>query len=170
MKLKYIALLLLTLPVLSACDQEDDVIEIFEGKTWKLTNVFFAKGGNNVCWDYWKDEEAYNASEELRQKKGNFVINFTGAEINGNVTGEYHGNAVSTTISGKWEANGKNNTFKAQSDQQPGNNMNILERVYINGLINAYKYEGDTNGNLRIFFKDPDKKDNRFLLFHINNE
>ena len=35
----YIQLLLvvLFLPVLSACDQEDDVIDIFTGKTWYMT-------------------------------------------------------------------------------------------------------------------------------------
>ena len=35
----YIQLLLvvLFLPVLSACDQEDDVIDIFTGKTWYRT-------------------------------------------------------------------------------------------------------------------------------------
>ena len=37
----YIQLLLvvLFLPVLSACDQEDDVIDIFTGKTWYMTYI-----------------------------------------------------------------------------------------------------------------------------------
>lgn len=37
----YIQLLLIALfvPVLSACDQEDDVIDIFTGKTWYMTYI-----------------------------------------------------------------------------------------------------------------------------------
>ena len=37
----YIQLLLVTLflPALSACDQEDDVIDIFTGKTWYMTYI-----------------------------------------------------------------------------------------------------------------------------------
>ena len=40
----YIQLLLvvLFLPVLSACDQEDDVIDIFTGKTWYMTYIAVA--------------------------------------------------------------------------------------------------------------------------------
>ena len=37
----YIQLLLVALfvPVLSACEQEDDVIDIFTGKTWYMTYI-----------------------------------------------------------------------------------------------------------------------------------
>ena len=41
MKLKhYIYMLLVTaLPVLCGCNNEDDVVEIFTGKTWKLSKI-----------------------------------------------------------------------------------------------------------------------------------
>ena len=49
----YIQLLLvvLFLPVLSACDQEDDVIDIFTGKTWYMT--YIAVEGQNKMYDFW---------------------------------------------------------------------------------------------------------------------
>ena len=46
----YIQLLLVTLfvPVLSACDQEDDVIDIFTGKTWYMTYIAVEGQKQNV--------------------------------------------------------------------------------------------------------------------------
>lgn len=48
----YIQLLLVALfvPVLSACEQEDDVIDIFTGKTWYMT--YIAVEGQNKMYDF----------------------------------------------------------------------------------------------------------------------
>lgn len=170
MKLKYILPLLLLLPVLSACNQEDDVIDIFTKKTWKLNFICNSKG--DICIDdYFTNvsAEVKKASMDKLRKDGNFTINFTGAEINGDVTGTYSGRATSSTISGDWRANGKDNTFTISKQANPNNNEDLLGKVFINALINAYKYEGDTNGNLTIYFEDKDRKDKRYLVFFISN-
>ena len=82
--------------------------------------------------------------------------------------GEYSGYATSSGIKGKWEANGKNNKFTIYNQANPNNNEDKLAKAFINGLINAYKYEGDTY-NLRIYFEDKERKDKRFLMFHVVN-
>lgn len=170
MKLKYILPLLLLLPVLSACDQTDDVIEIFTGKTWKLTGIFYDKGRNNLCKDYWNDnQDEMDASYNLSKKNSTYcTINFTGI-ANGDLgQGGYEGYATNSGIKGKWVADGKNNSFQITEQRNPDNSEDVLGKAFINGLIKAYKYEGDIN-NLRIYFEDKDKKDRRFLMFHVAN-
>ena len=154
MKLKYILFLLLSLPILSACDQTDDVLEIFTGKNYKLTNIFDSKG--RVCIDaYFIGASAETKEESMKQwaKEGNFTIGFTGAEVNGVVTGEYSGKGAHTTFSGKWKANGDSNAFSTEQGD-PSGSEDLLAKVFINAIKTAEKYEGDTNGNLTIYFKE----------------
>lgn len=158
MKLKYIITLILMLPILSACNQTDDVIEIFTGKNWKLNYIADSKG--DCMRSYVNDEAQWDAAMEQLKKDGNFIISFTGAEVEGVVIGEYNGRAT-LQLSGKWEANGKNNSFKT-TPESAGASETLLGKVFVEALKNAYKYEGDTNGNLRIYFKE--KNVNRYLL------
>ena len=66
MKFRYLLLLLITLPLFSGCNQEVDVLDIFTGKTWKLTGIFHDKGINpSLCTDYWNSDAAKEASDEL---------------------------------------------------------------------------------------------------------
>lgn len=173
MKLKYILPLLILLPILSACNQSDDVIEIFTKNKWKLTGVFYDKGnkGNDPewCMDYWNDNQAaWEASNKIFKKDDTFIIVFSGVEDGDEVIGSYNGYAANSSIKGNWKANGKNNSFSTSGQAAPGGNEDILGKAYINALINADKYEGDVN-NLRIYFEDPQKKDRRYLMFHAAN-
>ncbi|NDV84566.1 DUF4847 family protein [Bacteroides sp. 51] len=154
MRLKYALLLLLLLPALSACDQTDDVLDIFTGKTWKLTNIYTSKG--KVCIDDYftgVSPEVKKESMRLWAMKDNFTISFTGAEVDDGVTGEYAGRGAHTTISGKWNANGSNNAFSTNQGD-PAGNEDLLGQVFIRAIKTAYKYEGDTAGNLTIYFKE----------------
>ena len=76
MKLKHILPLLLLLPALSACNHTDDVIDIFTGKTWTLTGIFYDQGSNDWCMDYWNNEEAWETSSKLLSKAGHFTLPF----------------------------------------------------------------------------------------------
>ena len=84
----YHVLLLLLFPLFFAsCNTEDDVIEIFTGKTWKLT--FIATEGSYEQVDFWSgNEAARKKSMEELAKSGTFILNFNGDEINGVVEGE----------------------------------------------------------------------------------
>jgi len=168
MKLKYIALLLLMLPVLSACNQEDDVIEIFTGKRWKLNFIIDSKDKN--CIDSYftgVSAEVKQASMDKMENLGNFIIDFTGVEVDGKVIGTYTGKATNSNISGDWQADGKSNAFSTSNQGGPSNNEDLLGKVFINALINARSYEGDTAGNLTIYFEDKDRKEQRALVFFV---
>lgn len=174
MKYKSIILILSLLFVTSACDQSDDVIAIFATQgNWKLTSVFYDNGkGTDVCIDYWNNDiesESYKASMEQLKVGANFVLSFSGAEVEHEGIGTYTGRASRNPISGSWTANGKTGALSITNQAAPASNEDILGKVFVNALINAYKYEGDTNGNLRIYFLDKERANNkRFLLFHIS--
>ena len=46
------------LPLLSGCDNEDDVIGIFTGKPWKLSRLANKDSNRQFYSGLWKDEEA----------------------------------------------------------------------------------------------------------------
>lgn len=46
------------LPLLSGCDNEDDIIEILTGKTWKLSRLANKDSNRQFYSGLWKDEEA----------------------------------------------------------------------------------------------------------------
>ena len=46
------------LPLLSGCNNEDDIIEILTGKTWKLSRLANKDSNRQFYSGLWKDEEA----------------------------------------------------------------------------------------------------------------
>ena len=86
----YVLMMLTMLLGFSACNNEDDVMEIFNDKTWKLSRITTEKGKEHTI-----------------------------------------------SISGK--------AYGSESDK--------LAKVFISGLFNVFKYEGDVH-NLTLYFKD----------------
>jgi len=78
----YIQLLLvvLFLPVLSACDQEDDVIDIFTGKTWYMT--YIAVEGQNKMYDFWQNDQDARDKSFKTITGDNYTLVFEGANVN----------------------------------------------------------------------------------------
>lgn len=169
MKYKCLSYILLCalLPLLSACNDSDDVSKIFSGKRWKMTNVFSST--KNPATDYWETEEERIESIDQMNESGHCYLSFSGIPDGNSISGTYSGYALSSKalISGNWMANGKNNSFSTSDQAAPTEDMDVLEQVFVWALINAYKYEGDEN-NLRIYFYDPISESNRFILFKSN--
>ena len=64
------------LPLLSGCDNEDDVIGIFTGKTWKLSRLT-NKGSNAQFYpNLWNNNE-----EEMKKKIISVHINISAEEM-----------------------------------------------------------------------------------------
>ena len=130
------------LPLLSGCDNEDDVIGIFTGKTWKLSRLT-NKGSNAQFYpNLWNnnEEEMKKSLDKLYNQKSTFTLNFEGTELDGELMG--------TTVNGQGinsSVNGVKVTGAAESD--------ALAKAFISGLQNVYKYEGDAN-SLTLYFKD----------------
>lgn len=138
--------------LVESCNREDDVLEIFTGRTWKLS--YIAAEGTNVMYDYWGDNStAYKNSMNYLAQDNTFIIDFSGTGDGNSVSGSFSGTVVTATITGQWQADAQGRTITTSSVRQSSQETDVLARAFITGLTNAIRYEGDTN-NLFIYFED----------------
>lgn len=135
MKLKYLLSILLVLPLLCSC-QEDNVEEIFVGSgTWNVGNFYV--GGK---WEKFDNDGAraiYQKNEDLKALNQMTVIfhddgTLSGTLINGG------------TFSAKWGANGKDRSIWV-SNMKTSITPSGKSKELIDALTNAAFYKGDTN-------------------------
>lgn len=119
-----------------ACNNEDDVQEIFIDRNWTL--AFIQEGNEKSIPE--------KADYTLLFKSNTFVLTTPG----------------DATISGNWHADGGSRTFRCNSIKTNGNisNDNIAKKMR-NMLQNAVLYEGDAN-YLQIIVQPG----NAFMQFH----
>lgn len=80
-------------------------------------------------------------------------MNFNCADVNGEVTGTVSAHAVKANISDAiLKIDGKEHTISI-SGKAYGSESDKLAKVFISGLFNVFKYEGDVH-NLTLYFKD----------------
>lgn len=134
------------------CNNEDDVIEIFTGKTWKMT--FIAAEGSNKQFDFWGGNETQreNSMNALAQS-GNFTLEFVGTDLSTTTGGTFNGRGVRSTVSGSWTANGASHDLVLSNVKATSNETDALAKAFVTGLQNAYRYTGD-NQNLYIYYKE----------------
>lgn len=149
----YIQLLLAVLfvPVLSACEQEDDVIDIFTGKTWYMT--YIAVEGQNTMYDFWQGNEEARIQSFNTIKGDNYTLIFDGAEVNGKAGGTFTGKATSASVNGDWNANGDSRELKITVKNAGTDADKYLGKAFMDGLKNAKRYGGD-NKNLYIYYEE----------------
>lgn len=149
---------LLLLPLLSGCNDSDDLQAIFIGKTWKLTYI-------NVKDQYGMMDGFTKESLKIFQdSKDAYFINFSGVEESNKISGNIAGKVITAGINGTWSADGKNNQFKA--DIQNINESDGLAKAFITGLTNASSYSGDMN-NLFLYYKPSGSEQTFVLAFHV---
>lgn len=155
MKQKLTALLfLLLLPLLGGCENEDNVIEIFTGKTWKLNII--SLDGHADWFDFWNgDVQARQKSLNLRGQNNSatFTITFNGSETGEITGGDFTAQAVNCTYTGVWSADGSSHTLTLSNIRFSGNDTDVLARAFDTGLKNAIRYSGDSQ-NLYIYYED----------------
>ena len=95
----YVLMMLTMLLGFSACNNEDDVMDIFNDKTWKLSRITTEKGKEQFYQGLWSNEAEEKASRELLKITENFTLNFNCADVNGEVTGTVSAHAVKANIS-----------------------------------------------------------------------
>lgn len=155
--ISFLLLMIVLLPSLSGCNNEDDVISIFTGKTWKLTFIA-AEGTNGKQFNFWgeagmnPDNKAYTNSMEARKNDGNFILNFEGTDLNGTAGGSFNGRGITASVDGSWNANGESHELKINLEGKPSE-KDVLAKAFITGLEKAFKYDGDEK-NLYIYYKD----------------
>lgn len=139
---------------LSSCNNEDDVIEIFTGKTWKLS--YISEDGKNIMWNFWGNNDiAYQSSMTALQNPSNFTLDFNGTNLNGITGGSFNGKASSAVISGQWSADGGSNKLTI-SNVTPRTNTDAdayIGNAFLTGIRNAKRYGGD-NSHLYIYYEE----------------
>lgn len=136
------AMLLACLPIFSACNDEDDVIEIFTGKVWKL-NRLNIEGNSGQFLALWSTEQAYNQSMTALRTEGNYTIEFTAPDVNV-AGGDFTAHGIRATVTGQWNADGKSHTISITSVRVSGSETDPLAREFVNGLQELSSYEGDS--------------------------
>ncbi len=161
-KLTYLLLLLL-LPLLGGCDNEDNVLEIFTGKTWKLT--YIALEGQHQMFDFWNnDTNAAQRSMQLLEQNATFTVEFNGGETAEYVGGDFEALAVNRSATGTWAANGATRELSLHDIRTSGSDTDVLARAFLTGLTNAIRYSGDSQ-NLYIYYEDG--QTTKYMAFHV---
>lgn len=156
MNIKTIGSLLLTFVMLftfSACNDEDDVLEIFNGKTWKLTRLTTEGSKRQFYEGLWGSEKEEETSRDRLKLDGNFVLDFNLANVNGETTGTAEAHGFQASINNARVVVDGNKRTISITGKVSGSEKDQLGRAFINGLPNVFKYEGDSN-SLTLYFKD----------------
>ena len=141
-------------PLLSGCDNEDDVIGIFTGKPWKLSRLANKDSNRQFYSGLWKDEEAERKSRDFLKIKSTFTLNFEGTELDGELMGTtVNGQGINSSVNGTWKADGASGSLSISVKVTGAAESDALAKAFISGLQNVYKYEGDAN-SLTLYFKD----------------
>lgn len=151
--------------VFGSCNNSDDVVEIFTGKTWKLT--YIAVNGSYEQIDLWSGNETQRA-ESLSQLgvSNTYLLEFNGNEINGITEGDMQGRGISSTFSGTWSADGETRELNI-TIRISGSETDLLAKEFLNGLQNAKSYTGDSR-NLFIYYEQG--QTTRYMGFHVADD
>ncbi|MCD7924850.1 MAG: DUF4847 family protein [Bacteroides sp.] len=168
MKLKsilYILSMLMILPFLWSCNNEDDVEEIFASGTWYVVDYF-----TKANWDKRNGTPKYNAmannSDKTVAAEGrralqtihNFSLTF---KADGNFTGDMQGGS----FEGTWQADGKDRTAHFTIKGNP-NTSNSYSKEFIETLNNVVFYQGDNN----VLMLGPEDKRSYIQFAHKKQE
>lgn len=132
---------LLTLPfLLSSCNNEDDINEIFVSQgTWYVVNYY-----TGVNWNSNNDKDAKPVITNVGDLKVIQQFNITFKD-----DGTLEGNMLNATFTGYWQANGKDHSIsitriKTSTSTVEGKNKDLIQT-----LEAARFYQGDS-GMLRL--------------------
>lgn len=150
--MKNIAILLsiILIPILSGCNDTDDVQKIFTGKTWKMT--YITKKGEHKWYTFpGVDEKNYFSYDPTNGTRA-FRITFTGSTSDNRINGDFNGSG-SVIMNGAWEANGEKKTFRTTvKDSRVVDSNDKLGKYIIEAITKTTSYEGDEY-NLYLYFE-----------------
>lgn len=130
------------LPLLCACDNEDDVTDIFTGKVWKL-NRLNTEGNSGQFLSLWNNENSYRQSMNALAEENNYTIEFYPPE-NNLTGGRFTAHGIRATVNGYWTADGSTRTLSVSAVRVSGSESDPLAKEFVNGLQKLSAYEGDT--------------------------
>ena len=153
--MKYRLFTLLTaILLLTSCNTEDDVMEIFIGKTWKLT--YISTENSHTQYNFWNNDQESEQSFNALKQSDTFTVTFEGTDLNGITGGAFKANGINASIYGQWNANGESHEMQTSSIQISSTETDKLAQAFITGFQNVIRYDGDSS-NLYIYYEDNDK-------------
>ena len=120
---------------LVACSSDDDIDDIFIGKTW------FMSGGKLNGTDFTKEQVS-----SLYANKDTYWIVFSKGTFSGKLS-------TNTSFNGTWEADGKHRTMKMNVTNSVNCEESVLDANMFRVIKNVSRYSGDAN-ILEIFSDD----------------
>ena len=132
MKLKHVLYLILTLPLLWGCNNEDNVDEIFISGTWNVGNFYI--GGD---WDKLNDgaRPAFTKEDDLKALN---YLTVTFLE-----DGTLQGRMNNGTFTAHWKANGEDRTISITQLRTTATPSGKSKQL-VEALENAAYYKGDS--------------------------
>ena len=133
MKLKHLLYMILLLPLLSSCNTEDDIDEIFISGTWNVGN--FYNGGD---WNRVNDgaRPVYTKEEDFKALN-HITVTFM-------EDGSLQGQVNNGTFTAQWSANGKDRTLSITNLKTTAAPSGKAKQL-IDALKSAAYYKGDSN-------------------------
>lgn len=131
----------------TSCDNEDDISDIFVGRTWYVTGA--TVNGQSIDGDELK---------EIYAQADSYHLTFTATAFSGCLV-------VGSTLSGSWTADGKSHAISLQIKDAKSVESSTVSRNIYYILRDAASYKGDVN-ELRIY-KD---SQNFVRFYHTKNQ
>ncbi len=153
MKLKHILYLLLVMPMLWSCNEEDDIDEIFISGTWNVVNYF-----GKANWEKRNGDPVYKMYEKEGEQALRIISTFS---ITFSENGTFTGTMQNANFSGNWQANGKDRTVRLTFNGTP-NTSTRFNKEFIGYLKDAVFYQGDSN----VLLLAPEEKKTYIQLRH----
>lgn len=146
-------LCILLIPVLSGCNDTDDVQKIFTGKTWKMTNITRGKKDQGRWFAFPGVSDAVYESYDPINGSRAFRLSFEGSTLDDVISGKFNSVSPSSiTINGTWSANARSNEFHADIEKSSSSNGDTLGKFIIEAVQKATSYGGDEN-NLYLYYE-----------------
>ena len=122
-RLQLILCMVTTLLALTACNKEDDIDEIFVGRTWYMNGIVInGTTSSEETKNFYKDTEA-----------NCYFITFSSNTFQGKLSS-------GVSFSGTWQADGKHQTITLHLQQKP-NPDSLFDKQIINILSNVTSYK-----------------------------
>lgn len=136
--------MVMALPLLWSCNDEDDVNEIFDSGTWFVVDYYgkanWKKRTGTPKYNVMANSPDKNTAAEGRNALK--IIHTFSLTFRSN--GTFVGGMQNGDFKGTWQADGKDRTIRLKIEGNP-NTSPAYNRDYIEALQNAVFYQGDSN-------------------------
>ena len=155
-RIKNLLSILMLLPFLWSCNDEDDINEIFVSGTWNVVNYF-----TKADWDKRNGEPLYKLNTVEGQNALKNISQFT---LTFSDDGTFKATMNNSTFEGTWQADGKDRTVHFNIKGSP-NTSSKHNKEFVETLKEATFYQGDS----QVLLIAPSDKESYIQFKHGTN-